>query len=362
MNRTFEDLKNDSKFKDYLNRFFKAKALDYKNRHILEIETTNQCSIGCFYCGATTDSKPVMLDFDILCDTITGFAESRTRRSIIPQFSFTGGDPVEYPYFKKLMIFLGNRGISFSLKLNPSTMNDSIYDMISEAGCETVKLTFMGVNSQEKYRKRDSLATLSQATERFKNLGIPVVWHFSVGEFNRDDLLHSLDFVLENRPTSVSIGRLARVGKLSEKNYPRDISPGDYKAFLKHILLYFYNHKRHGFNLVFKEKLWVPFLCEEGILEETEFLKSGTRLGCDAKERLLVLTYAGDLIGCGLLPSPVLGTTKDDDFFDLIGSIHSAYKISDDDSCDNCKYVEVCRGCRGVAEGAAQKKDPQCWL
>ena len=362
MNRSFEDLVNDFKFKDYLNRFFMEKATDFKKKHILEIELTNQCSIGCFYCGATIDSKPIILDYATLCHTILNFSESRINSSIIPQFSFTGGDPVEYPYFEKLLKFLGNHDLPFSLKLNPSTLNDSIYDMISESPCETVKLTFMGVRSQMKYRKKDNLNVLSGATKRFKKLGVPIVWHFSIGEFNRLDLLDSLDFVLENKPSAVSIGRLARVGKLNEKNYPEDISPKDYKAFLKQILLFFYNNKRHGFNLVFKEKLWIPFLCEERIIESSDFLKPGIRLGCDAKERLLVLTYAGDLISCGLLPSPVLGTTRDDSFFDLIRSGHNEFSLLDNASCHQCKYLEICRGCRGVAEGTKEKKDPQCWL
>lgn len=339
-----------------------AKADDFKKRHILEIELTNQCSIGCFYCGATTDSKPVHLDFEILCDTIRHFSKSRVQNSIIPHFSFTGGDPTEYPYFEELMVFLRNNNINFSLKLNPSTLTDSIYKLILESACESVKLTFMGLKSQVKYRKKDNPEILSSATTQFHNYGIPVVWHFSIGEFNRADLIDSLDFVLDNRPTAVSIGRLARVGKLNEKNYPIDIQPEDFRAFLKHMLLFLYNNKRHGFNLVFKEKLWVPFLCEEGVIESADLLKSNLRLGCDAIERLLVLTYSGDLIGCGLLPSPVLANICDKNFYGFISSTNNKNEIPDNDPCAQCKYFEVCRGCRGVAEGSSGKKDPQCWL
>ena len=362
MNRTFEDLTNDLKFKAHLNKLFLDKTLDYKRKNILEIELTSRCSIGCFYCGATTDSKPVFLDFDTVCNTIHHFYHSRISRSIIPHVSFTGGDPLEYPHFEKLMAHLKQQGIRFSLKLNPSTLSGPIHKMISDAGCENVKLTFMGLTSQAKYRKKDTLEKLCDATARLSADNIPVVWHFSLGEFNRDDLLGSLDFVLENKATAVSIGRLARVGKLTDANYPMDILPGSFKEFLKQVLLFYYNHKRHGFNLVFKDKLWVPFLCEEGLLTESDFLKPGIRLGCDAGERLLVLTYAGDLIGCGLLPEPVLSRTDDKGFVDVIRSEAEKFVPPEDDPCRPCKYLNLCRGCRGVAGGSSTGKDPQCWL
>ncbi|WP_027359229.1 radical SAM protein [Desulforegula conservatrix] len=362
MHRTFEDLKMDHNFKNYINSFFMAKAVDYKKRHILEIELTNQCSIGCFYCGATTDCNPVFLDFESLCNTIRQFSESRINNSIIPQFSFTGGDPLEYPYFENLMIFLRDNNSNFSLKLNPSTITEPVYEMISNAACESVKLTFMGIRSQAKYRKKDSPEILSHVTRQFRKNGTPVVWHFSIGEFNRADLLDSLGFVLENKPDAVSIGRLARVGKLNEKNYPVDIQPGDFREFLKQMLLFLYNNKRHGLNLVFKEKLWVPFLCEEGLIETEDLFKPGARLGCDAIERLLVLTYSGDLIGCGLLPEPVLSKMVDNDFYNYISSINHKYELSENDPCSQCRYLNVCRGCRGVAGGSTENKDPQCWL
>ncbi|MBU1172305.1 MAG: radical SAM protein [Proteobacteria bacterium] len=362
MNRTFDCLKNDMSFKQHITGIFLGKAFDFRTKHILEIELTNRCSIGCFYCGATTESQSVFLDFDTVCHAITHFSESCQARSIVPHFSVTGGDPLEYPHFERLMTFLKSRKIHFSLKLNPSTLTETIHDMIAEAGCKTVKLTFMGRDSQKTYRKTDTIEKLCNATRRFKADKIPVVWHFSLGEFNREDLLCSLGFVLENQPTAVSVGRLARVGKLNEKNYPMDILPESYKSFLKQMLLYYYNHKRHGFDLVFKDKLWVPFLCEENIISASDLLKPGIRLGCDAKERLLVLTYAGELIRCGLLPEPVLSQIGDMAFFDILGTTTGKPSPIDDAPCMPCKYQPVCRGCKGVAQGSNAMKDPQCWL
>lgn len=362
MDRRFEDLGNDLKFKDYMNRLFLDKALEYRKNNILEIELTNKCSIGCFYCGATTGGRHIFLDFDIVRKSITDFVESRTAASITPLFSITGGDPLEYPQFEELLDFLGMNKLRFTLKLNPSTITNSVYRIISKSSCDSVKLTFLGLGTQEKIRKRDTLDILSDVTGRFKKENMSVIWHFSVGEFNRDDLLESLGFVLSNRPSSISIGRLARIGRLDERNYPDEITPSAYRDFLKTILLFFYNNKRNGFNLVFKDKLWVPFLCEEGILAEKEMLKPGTRLGCDAGERLLVLTYSGDLISCGLLPDPVLAMASDLGFHDRLMSVRDKYVPSCDEGCSGCKYLEICRGCRGVAAGSKCRKDPQCWL
>ena len=361
MNRTFDDLVCDKKFIHHVQMIFRQKAADFTAKHVLEIEVTNQCSIGCFYCGATTETTTVHLDFDIACMAIDRYAESRRSRSITPHFSITGGDPVEYPRIKDLLTYLKERGVSFSMKLNPSTLSESFYQMIATSGCESVKLTFLGMHSQPRYRRKDTLDLIYQATQRFRHDRIPVVWHFSLGEFNREDLLDSLSFVVDSQASAVSIGRLARVGRLNERNYPKDISPSSFREFLHHMLLFYYNHKRHGFNLMFKEKLWVPFLTEAGILSEDFLNEPGIRLGCDAKERLLVLTYAGDLLGCGLLPQPVLAEREGPGFVDALQAIHPKEQLREESPCTSCRFFHLCRGCRGVI-GGTNKPDPQCWV
>lgn len=362
MNRTFNDLKNDEKFKGYIEYIFQEKVFEYVNSNILEIELTNKCSIGCFYCGASTTKKIFNLNYETLCNTIIHFSESRNSKSITPHFSFTGGDPLEYPHFEDLLQFARKHKLLFNLKLNPSSISEKTHKLIAKSTCQFVKLTFMGLHNQSRFRSKDTLEKLSAVTQRFKDNNIPVIWHFSIGEFNREDLLESLIFVLENPVSGISIGRLARIGRLNETNYPIEITPESFKSFLKDILLFFYNNKRNGFNLVFKEKLWVPFLIEEGILSESILLHPECRLGCDAKARLLVLTYAGELLPCGLLPNQVLATVSDDNFMDAISSPAKEYSLLENDPCLACKYLSVCRGCRGVIEGSTEQKDPQCWL
>lgn len=362
MNRTFDDLTQDMAFKHHVQQIFRQKTANFKSQQILEIELTNRCSIGCFYCGAATEKSTVFLDLDTVCSAIINFVESRESRSLIPHVSFTGGDPLEYPYLNELMAFLKKRNVSFSMKLNPSTLSESFHRMIEGSRCESVKLTFMGLDSQGTYRKKDTLDLLGRATRRFLKDGIPVVWHFSLGEFNREDLLNSLYFVVENNASAISVGRLARVGRLNEDNYPLDITPESFRQFLHQMLLFYYNHKRYGFNLMFKEKLWVPFLIEEGILPEDFLKEPEIRLGCDARERLTVLTYAGDLLGCGLLPEPVLSRTVDADFTEVLRSVHPPEPFLEGDPCLSCRYVNLCRGCRGVSRGTSRKADPQCWL
>lgn len=362
MNRSFTELKNDIKFQNYITNIFIEKSKEFNNNNILEIELTNKCSIGCFYCGAIDSPKLYALDFDTLCHTIIKYTQSRTARNITPHLSFTGGDPLEYQHIEKLVHFISERHIPFNFKLNPSTASVETQKLLANAGCGFVKLTFMGIRSQAKYRNKDTLEDLRSVTRGFLADNIPVVWHLSIGDFNREDLLASLGFILENKVTAISIGRLAQIGRLKETRYPINIAPEVFKAFLKEVLLFFYNNKRYGFNLAFKEKLWVPFLIEEGILDAEKLMQPGTRLGCDAGERLLVLTYAGELLPCGLLPERVLARLEDTDFTNHINCLPVAYPLPGKDPCLSCSYCEVCRGCRGVLEGANAVKDPQCWL
>jgi len=366
MNSLPEKLKNDVKFKRYIKNFFNAKMINYNSEAVLEVELTNRCNVRCLYCGIYSGKKIYNIDFHILVKFINDFVKySKDSGFETASVSLSGGDPLLYPDFIKLIKFLKNNRIPYGIKANPSTVTPEHIDILRENLCSMVKMTFVGEDSiYQKYRKGDSFPLLSEKTKLIIKKGIPVIWHFTVGRFNFENLIESLPEVNRIKPSAVSLGRIADIGKKGIPLSDIHLPPEKYKEFLKSLLVFFYQNHRYGFNLMFKEKLWIPLLVELGLLDLEDLPKNKISLGCDAYNRLMTITYEGNILACGLIPSITFGSVYNGN---SISNLDNTRPISTQDKsvCHSCKFGLYCRGCRGIAlanTGSLYNKDPQCWL
>jgi len=177
-------------------------------------------------------------------------------------------------------------------------------------------------------------------------------------------------------PDALSLGRIARIGRLenAQDSFP-DFTPLEFKAFLTAVLYFLYKNRQHGFNLMFREKLWVPLLCELALLnlEDLECTQDEkVCLGCDAYSRVVTLNYKGKLLLCGLLPSYQYGSIYENS--DSLKKIlfRRPLTLEPPSPCHSCSFRLFCRGCRGIAlaslasggsaGGSLYNKDPQCWV
>jgi radical SAM protein with 4Fe4S-binding SPASM domain len=311
----------------------------------------------------------VELELQKLKDCILSFRDSAFASGIKQvSLSLSGGDPLLYSRYQELVDFLVEQKFPFCLKANPSSLSENDADFLKGSTCQMVKMTFMGSRIlHDRYRGIDTYETLVEKTRLLQNNTIPVVWHYSVGKFNAFPLRQILDSVLTARPDGFAIGRIARIGKLQhDRGSFEEFSPQEYRAFLNSILVFFYNNKKQGFNLMFREKLWVPLLCELGLLDIERWPQDGKpALGCDAYCRLITLRYTGDLLPCGLLPSLRCGSIHANKAAIQEAIASKSLDLRSSSPCHSCSYGSFCRGCRGIACGMGgdpYTKDPQCWV
>lgn len=377
MNNQYNTLKTDSQFKSYIQSLYDLKINSFKNEALLEIELTGKCRVNCEYCGIYSGEEAGELDLDRLMEFILTFRMLANDSGFkIVSLSLSGGDPLLYSHYREFVDFLTKRDIPFGLKANPSSITGKEVSFLKESSCQAVKMTFMGKRTvHNRYRGIDTFDTLVEKTKLLKSNSIPVVWHYTVGKFNIDnlDVDETLDSVMAAAPDALSLGRIARIGRLgnAEESFP-DFTPLEFKAFLTTVLYFLYKNRQHGFNLMFREKLWVPLLCELGLLNLEDLGSTQNEkvcLGCDAYSRVVTVNYKGKLLLCGLLPSYQYGSIYENSNSIKKILFRRPLTLGPSSPCHSCSFRLFCRGCRGIAfaaggsaAGSLYIKDPQCWV
>ncbi len=147
------------------------------------------------------------------------------------------GDPLLYSQFNALVLWLNKHGISFIIKANPSTMTRDRAILLKENGCQAVRFTLFGNRTTHNaHRGLDTIEELENKTRMLKTLGMPVMWNLTLGKVNLDQTLDALPFILSVKPNGISIGRLARLGRLGHQEEFTDLTPEEYRSFLLRIL------------------------------------------------------------------------------------------------------------------------------
>lgn len=339
----------------------------YPKALALECELTTRCLNNCSYCGADIYAQQGELDFDVLCGHLQAYAAHARENGLDLMVSLVGGDPFLYTHFDALLTYLAENKISYLVKGNASTMTQKRAMRLKETGCACIKLTFYGEQSvHDAHRGLDTLKLLEERSKMARALGLPVVWHLSVGKENLESVRHALPYIHSLKIDAVVEGRVGKLGRLADDTDFEDLMPHEWRGFLLDLLHFYEHHRSEGFNLGFRDKLWVPLLVEEGLLDLEPLRGNGIRLGCDLFANSATVDFRGYLKGCGLLESAekqvVFHPGKEKRHVYLS---HETANLRQGSVCAMCTYHDFCRGCRAMAlahTGDANAQDPQCWL
>lgn len=108
---------------------FTGYELEIKNRNILSVQMNilNKCTSYCKSCRKYTwpDDK---LNLNDICNTLTVLKEKFGLQTVV----FSGGDPILYPHFDKVIEFCVSNDISFSLITTLITNNKYLINMIAK--------------------------------------------------------------------------------------------------------------------------------------------------------------------------------------------------------------------------------------
>lgn len=357
----------DPAFKSHIQDLFAYRISFFQKTLSLECELTTRCLNNCSYCGADIYAQQGELDFGVLRGHLQAYSAHARESGMELMVSLVGGDPFLYTHFDALLTYLSENGISYLVKGNASTLTRKRAMRLKKTGCSYIKLTFYGEQAMhDAHRGLDTLQLLEERSKLAQSIGLPVVWHMSVGKENLESVRRSFSRIHSLKIDGISEGRIGRIGQLADDADFEELTPLEWRGFLLDLLHFRYRHQGEGFNLVFRDKLWVPLLVEEGLLDLSPFHGKGIRLGCDLFANGATVDFRGYLKGCGLLESAgkqvVFYPGEEKRPIYLSGETAMLGKGT---VCAMCSYHDFCRGCRAMALGHAgdvNAQDPHCWL
>jgi radical SAM protein with 4Fe4S-binding SPASM domain len=353
-------------FKDHITENFRERMAGDSAIFCLDLELTSRCENGCPYCGAFAGGGVHDIDYERLQRFLKTAGDHLPQSCTNLLVTLCGGDPLLYPLFGNLVMLLHRLDIPFLVKGNASTITADKADFLQRHGCAAVKMTLFGNKKTHNLnRGKDTLDVLTSKTKLLQSCGIPVIWHLSICPENLDETLDMLPFIREQKPDGVTIGRLARIGRMDQNVAYSDFTPDTYRKFLLAVLDFYRRHYKDGFNLQFREKLWVPLLVEEGLLEQPPEGSERLVCGCDAYGPGFTVSNREEILLCGLMPTHTIGTLTELTDNPERMATHATLDPTQPATCHDCRFTPVCRGCRAIAlahSGNLYDKDPQCWV
>lgn len=351
--------------KSAIQNIFAQRINAYAQSLTLECELTTRCLNNCSYCGADIREQQGEVDFDVLAGHLQAYAGHARAQGLNFGVILVGGDPALYSRFDELLTYLAVNGIRYFVKGNASTLSQKRAARLRETGCEGIKLTCYGeAEMHNAHRGLDTFKLLVERTNLARAHGLPVAWHLSVGKENLASVRRLLPFIASIHLAAVTEGRIGRFGRLAGDADFVDLTPQEWRDFLLELLHF---HQRNpGFNLAYRDKLWVPLLVEEGLLDLEPFRGQGIRLGCDLFSAMATVDFRGYLKGCGLIESTAKqvvfrpGAEKR-----AVYLARDSARIEEGSTCAVCTYRDFCRGCRAITlahTGNVHDQDPQCWM
>jgi len=317
----------------------------------LQWHVTNACDLHCKHCYDRSSRDP--MPYDTAVAILDDFYDFCSRMNIKGQVTFTGGNPLLYPYFMDIYKKASEKGFGVAILGNPTPKQQMdkligivkpLFFQISLEGLEEHNDFIRGSGHFQK-----SLAFLDE----LKEMGIYSMVMLTLTHDNIDQVL-PLGGMLEGRADFFTFNRLATVGEgrsllMPEKGRFVDFLREYEEAAKQSPIL---GLKDNLINIIRKEK-------------QIDMFGGCTGYGCGAAFNFVSLLPDGEVHACRKFPS-LIGNIRKDSLFDIYHSSLARSYRKGSDACRDCSLNPVCRGCLAVtySQGLSVFKDadPFCFL
>ncbi len=316
----------------------------------LQWHVTQACDLDCLHCYDRSDRTPLALDMAMAI--LDDFYDFCRRMHVRGQVTFTGGNPLLYPYFDDVYRAASQFGFGIAILGNPTPLDRirqlleidrPLYFQISLEGLEAHNDTIRG-----KGHFNRSLAFL----EGLRDLDI---FSMVMLTLTRDNLAQVLPLarLLEDKADAFTFNRLSTVGKGAQLLMPEKAA---FESFLRTYDAAAAKNPKMGL----KDNL-INIIRQE----KNEALFGGcTGHGCGAAFNFLALLPDGEVHACRKFPSLVGNITKHS-LYDIYRSDLAERYRAGSRACRSCRLNPVCRGCLAIAFSLGldvfTEKDPFCF-
>lgn len=316
----------------------------------LQWHITQNCDLHCRHCyDRSNRAEPDFADCIAILDQVYDFCREQ---HVFTQITFTGGNPLLYPYFKEVYREAADRGFMTAILGNP-VPTGRLEEIVAIQKPEFYQVSLEGLREHNDYmRGPGHFDRVLGFLDVLRELDIYSMVMLTLTRANIHQVLELAER-LRNRADLFTFSRLAMVG---EGAALASVEPAQYRDFLVAYLAAVADNPGLGI----KDNL---FNLVKDAQNQPGFGGCAGK-GCGAAFNFVALLPDGEVHACRKFPS-YLGnmyrTRLNDIYF---GDTSQQYR-SASQACFNCRFRPVCRGCLAVSHGLGldifHDKDPYCW-
>lgn len=317
----------------------------------LQWHITHQCDLHCRHCYDRSDRSPLALAQAVaVLDDFYNFCKTRHIRG---QISFTGGNPLLYPYFDEIYRGAVERGFMTAILGNPASRG-RMKAILSMQPPEFFQVSLEGLASHnDDIRGPGHFRRVLAFLDLLRELGIFSMVMLTLTEKNMGQVL-PLAEQLRGRADLFTFSRLSAVGKGAQL---KPAAPAGYRYFLADYLAAAAGNPV----MALKENLFNILLAEQG----RPLFGGCTGFGCGAAFNFISLLPDGEVHACRKFPS-LIGRVQDQSIGDIYDGEAACRYRDGSRACRGCEMRPVCGGCMAVTGSMGgrvfEDRDPYCFF
>lgn len=317
----------------------------------LQWHITQTCDLHCKHCYDRSDRHVLELANGIhILDDMRSFCLSRNVRGHI---SFSGGNPLLYPYFTELYRAASERGFSTAI-LGNAASKKQVEELIKIQKPSHFQVSLEGLEEHnDKIRGSGYFQRVMDFLPMLKELEVYSMVMLTLTKDNMNQII-PLAELLRDKVDSFTFNRLSLVGEGANLHLPE---PDEFRRFLSDYLKAAENNpvmrlKDNLINILLNERGLKPFGGCAGF-------------GCGAAFNFITILPDGEVHACRKFPSPV-GNLRKQSISEVYDSDLAQKYRSGAKACKGCMIRAVCGGCLAVAHSlglnAFEERDPFCFI
>ena len=183
---------------------------------------------------------------------------------------------------EQIVNMLADARVEYYVRDVVATIEKQKIFLLKNTGCLFLKLDVASV---------DDIAAAKIQTDLIQKIGFPVVWNLLVTKTNIDLFRNSFPLLAAAGMQGITESRELMVGAES-------VTADEWRKFLTSMLRFFYNTESKRFNLHMADKLWIPLLIEERLLDVAVLNEKGIRYKDDLQLDIASTNVVGEITGC----------------------------------------------------------------
>jgi selenobiotic family peptide radical SAM maturase len=312
---------------------------------------TQACDLHCKHCYDRSNRSPLKIDqaFQILEDLRT-FCRDRYVKGHV---TFTGGNPLLYPYFLKLYERAVEIGFGVAILGNPAP-REKIEEILSIQKPAFFQTSLEGLAEHNDHiRGRGHFDRVMAFLDLLRRLEVASIIMLTLTRENMNQVL-PLGELLRDRADGFFFNRLSAVGEGASLSLP---SKEAFAAFLEQ----YHDAARNNPQLGLKDNLFNIIRDQRG----EELFDGCSGYGCGAAFNFVAILSDGAVHACRKFPSP-LGNIFEKNLSDIYDSPLARKYRAGCGACRSCRIRPVCGGCLAIAHSHGldifEERDPFCFL